>query len=809
MPQEITMMNAKWITGNAEVSVFFTDFASGRPEKAVLYASACGVYEAKLNGKAVSDDLLRPGWTNYRKRIQYQTYDVTDLIRNDNRIEITVAPGWWAGYLNGEGKNHHYGDQTAAYAELHIQYANGTQQIISTDETWSVTTGAILSSELYHGETIDLSAAPAASEKAEIYDLPYPADLVPQVGPSVRIHERLCAKELIITPKGEKVIDFGQNIAGFIELKIKGERGQKIVIRHAEMLDKDGNFYTVNLRTARATDTFVCSGNEDVFRPKFTFHGFRYIAVEGMEEIDLSAFTACAISSATEKTADFHCSNDLVNRLWENINWSMRDNFVDIPTDCPQRDERLGWTGDAAIFSNTAGQLYNTYGFFRKWLADLASEQSVRFGLPDTIPNILMPPETPSGGSAVWGDACTIVPWSQYWLYGDPAVLKQQYDSMKNWVEFMRRTETPDHLHKSGHQRGDWLAMDREEGKGMSGSTDPYLISTAFYAESTRILADSAAILGKTEDAEEYRDLYQKIVKGFQNEYITANGRVVSETQTALSLILCLGLAKPEHEAVMIQTLADNLIKHKNRITTGFIGTPYLVKALSKYGRHDLAGKLLLNEEYPGWLNEVKLGATTIWERWDSMHSDGTFDESGMNSFNHYSFGAVGSWMIEELAGIEAKEAGYKVISFHPHLTYGLTEVSAERKTPYGSAKCAWTCKDGMITVSVTVPEGTSAELILPEKEGVIRLEAGSYEYSYETETSTEPSRYTMDSTIGELAANPLFIEAVDQMMPGAGKNLTMDFLQNKTLGEMAGMMPGGASKAFEMILKKMNSEAK
>ena len=801
------LQDAKWISGSAEVPVFFKNFTCEKPVKATLFATACGVYEARINERPVSDDLLRPGWTNYRKRIQVQEYDVTDLITEHNQIEITVAPGWWAGYLNGEGKNHHYGDRVAAWAALRLTGVDGSERVIATDESWQYTTGAILSSELYHGEVIDYTTAPAEPQSVELYELPYPAELVPQVGASVRILERLSARKMIISPKGEKIFDFGQNLAGFVELSIKGKRGQKITIHHAEELDRNGNFYTANLRTARATDTFICSGGEDVFRPRFTFHGFRYITVEGLEELDLSAITACAISSDLKKTADFHCSSELVNQLWSNINWSMRDNFVDLPTDCPQRDERLGWTGDAAIFANTAGQLRDTYDFFRKWLLDLASEQSVRYGVPDTIPNILMPPETPSGGSAVWGDAATIVPWSQYWLYGNTTVLEAQYDSMKYWVEYIRRTETPEHLHKSGHQRGDWLAMDREEGKGMRGSTDPYLISTAFYAESTRILRDSAKILGKTEDYEEYAALYEGIVEGFRREFITATGRVVSETQTALSLILCLGLATPGQEKVIIETLANNVINHNNKITTGFIGTPYLVKALSKFGRHDLAGKLLLNEDYPGWLNEVKLGATTIWERWDSKHADGSFDESGMNSFNHYSFGAVGAWMIEELAGIEAKEAGYKVIAFHPHLTYGLTEVSASRETPYGTASCFWSCKGGKLRVAVTVPKNTTAELALPERDGVITLDSGEYVYEYATGTRLEPLKYTMDSTVAQLTENPAFVAGVERMMPGTGASLHMEFLQKKTLRELAAMIPERNAKAFQGILDEMNRE--
>lgn len=801
---------ARWIThtlpaGETACPVFFKEFIAKKMVKARLLSSACGVYEASINGKKVSTDLLAPGWTNYRKRIQYQTYYVTDLIEETNRIEITVAPGWYQGYLNCENKNCHYGDKVAAFAELHLWYADGTTEVIKTDESWFFTTGATQYAELYHGETINSGAVPVAPQGVIIYEAMDNSRLVSQQCEPVRITERLKPVALIHTPKGETVLDFGQNISGVVELRISGMPGQKITLRHAEVLDKEGNFYTENLRTARATDTFICKGGEEVFRPRFTFHGFRYVAVEGMDEVNPGDFTACAIHSDMEAAGTFSCSNELVNKLWSNISWSMRDNFVDIPTDCPQRDERLGWTGDAAVFASTAGQLRDTYLFFSKWLADLYSEQSREFGIPDTIPNILMPPGTPCGGSAVWGDSATIVPWSAYQLSGDKQILAQQYGSMKDWVEWIRRSETLDHLHKSGHQRGDWLAMDREEGIGNSGSTDRYLLSTVFYAHSTWILAQSAEILGYEADAKEYSELYEGIKEGFRAEYITANGRLVSETQTACALVLCMGLAKHEHEERIIQTLADNLAQHQNKLTTGFIGTPYLCQALSRFGRHDLAGKLLLNEEFPGWLNEVKLGATTIWERWDSKRSDGSFDESGMNSFNHYSFGAVGSWMIEQLAGIQLAKPGYKESILRPQFVQGLTEVSASRKTPYGPLSCGWKCKNRTITVDVTVPANTTATLWLPEKVDSISLGSGSYHYEYATDTRLEPLRYTMDTTIGKLAGNPLFLDEVEKLMPGASRNMHMEFLQKKTLGEMMAMMPSGTSYAFQGILNKLN----
>lgn len=802
---------AKWITHtlpNDETAcpVFVKRFDAERCVQARLYASACGIYEAAINGKAVSQDFFAPGWTNYRKRIQYQTYDVTSLLESGNALAITVAPGWYAGYLNGEGKNHHYGDKVAAFAELHLWYADGSKEIIATDESWQFTTGKTRYAELYHGETIDSAAAPLSLQNVVLFDGMESSRLIAQQCEPVRITERLKPIALIHTPKGETVLDFGQNLSGVVELTVDGLPGQKIILRHAEVLDKDGNFYTENLRTARATDTFICKGGEETFRPWFTCHGFRYICVEGLgSEPDLNSFTACAMHSDLEKTASFSCSSDLVNQLWSNINWGMRDNFVDIPTDCPQRDERLGWTGDAAVFCNTAGQLRDAYRFFSKWLADLASEQSREFGIPDTIPNILMPPGTPCGGSAVWGDSATIVPWTVYQLTGDKTILKQQYSSMKDWVEWMRHTETVDHLHKSGHQRGDWLALDREEGKGNRGYTDPYLISTAFYAHSTWILARSAEILSYDADAQEYNALYEGIKAGFQAEYITPTGRLVSETQTACALVLCLGLAKPEHEDRIIATLADNIARHQGKLTTGFIGTPYLCEALSRFGRHDLAGKLLLNEEFPGWLNEIKLGATTIWERWDSKRPDGSFDESGMNSFNHYSFGAIGQWMMEYLAGIQAAKPGYEEILLKPQFIQGITEVQASRKTPYGDLSCAWRCKNGIITVDVTIPANATAMLWLPEQEEMISLGSGSYHYEYPTETRLEPLRYTMDSTIAQLTENPMFVKMIEQAMPGTGGTLHMDFLQKKTLSEMLTMMPAGMDSLFAKILNQLN----
>lgn len=784
--------------------VFVKTFTSGDSVvKARLYASACGIYDASLNGIPVSENFFAPGWTNYRQRIQYQTYDITPLLGENNRLEITVAPGWYAGYLNGEGKKHFYGGRTAVWGEIHLWYGDGRHEVIPTDASWQVTTGAVQYAQFYHGETVDSTAVPREPVPAVPYSGMEGVALIAQQCEPVGIVEKIAPIALLHTPRGETVLDFGQNLSGVVEFSIEGMPGQRIVLRHGEVLDREGNFYTENFRTARATDTFICKGGEETFRPRFTYHGFRYVQVEGMGDgLELSRFAACVLRSRYAETATFTTSDPRVNRLWENIRWSMGDNFVDIPTDCPQRDERLGWTGDAAVFSGTACQLGDVTTFFTKWLGDLFTEQSRELGVPDVVPNIL----GPHGGTAVWGDSATIVPWNVYRYSGDKGILKKQYDSMKLWVDFLQSQEQGCHLRLNGFQRGDWLALDREEGKGNRGGTDAYLVASAFYAESTRILSESAEILGKNEDAEAYGKLYESIKKDFQREFITSTGRVTSQTQTAYALTLCFHLCREEHRERIARDLAKNVENHHNHLTTGFIGTPYLCRALTENGYHELAGKVFMGEDFPGWLREVKLGATTIWERWDSQHDDGTFDQSGMNSFNHYAFGAIGEWMLESLAGIQLGQAGYREIVLRPRFIRGMTRVQATRRTPYGKLECSWQCKGGEVAVEVSIPANTTATMYLPEREEPMPLGSGRYVYRYPTETCLEPQRYSMDATLGELMQNPLGMQLLEQAMPGAGQMLKMEFLQRKTLQELLTMSPPGAQTMYEGILKQLNA---
>lgn len=788
--------------------VFVKSFAisadRGPVVRARLYASACGIYAATLNGTGVGEDFFAPGWTNYHKRIQYQTYDITPLIQESNRLEITVAPGWYTGYLNGEGKSHFYGDKTALWGEIHLWYAHGAPEVIYTDIGWQVTTGAVRYAQLYHGETVDHTAVPKEPVAALAFEGMEKVRLIAQQCEPVGIVEKLAPRAILRTPKGETVLDFGQNLCGVVELMVEGVRGQRIVLRNAEVLDRAGNFYTENLRTARATDTFICKGGKEFFCPRFTCHGFRYVQIEGLEErIDLSSVRACVLRSKYATTAEFSCSDPRVNRLWENIRWSMGGNFVDIPTDCPQRDERLGWTGDAAVFSRTACQMGDVSLFFSKWLGDLFTEQSREWGVPDVVPNIL----GPHGGTAVWGDSAAMVPWNVYQASGDVTLLEKQYESIKMWVDYLHDQEQGCHLRLNGFQRGDWLALDREEGQGNRGSTDAYLVASAYYAECTRILAKSAEILRKPEDAQNYGQLYEEIKRDFRREFITETGRVTSQTQTAYALVLCFGLCREEHRERIARDLVQNVEKHRNHLTTGFIGTPYLCRALSENGYHELAGKIFMGEDFPGWLREVKLGATTIWERWDSMHDDGTFDTSGMNSFNHYAFGAIGEWMLESLVGIQAGKPGYGELVLRPNFIQGLTEVQGMRKTPYGTVKCAWRCRGGEIHVEVSIPPNTTATLFLPEREEPVTLGSGQYVYCYSTDTCLEPRRYSLDTTIGELRQNPLGVQLLEQAMPGAGQMLKMEFLQRKTLQELVSMSPPGAQALYEEILSRLNGQ--
>ncbi len=805
---DVNQWKANWISSNEHsengLPVYSKNIKITKSIKfARIYSTAKGIYDILINDKSIHDDFLRPGWTNYKKRHQYQTYDVTKYLKEDNLLEITVAQGWYVGTYGGNGLSNHYGDQVAATMELHIVYDDGSKDIIITDESWKCKESLITASDIYNGEVVDFTKEVDTHKSVDIEKVDTSIFISEESEP-VRIIETIDAVELIETPQGDKVIDFGQNMAGVVRFTATTEHGQIIKIRHAEVLDKHGNFYTDNLRSAKATEVYKCKKGTHTFCPRFTYHGFRYIAIEGLgNEIEINNFKALALSTDMRETSTFSCSNGLVNKLWSNIKWSMNGNFVDIPTDCPQRDERLGWTGDATAFVQTAGQLKDSYAFYSRWLKDVASEQTEEYGVPHVVPNIL----GDHGGAAVWSDSATIVPWTMYQLYGDSSILDAQYDSMKKWVETMRLSETELHLRQEGHQYGDWLALDKEEYSDRPmGATDPYLIASIFYAYSTKILYKTAEILGFEDDAINYQKLYHDIITGIRQEYITKTGRLVSETQTACALVLLFDIVEKKHVPIVKNTLIKNINSHGGHITTGFIGTPYICHALSKVGAGDVAGRLLLKDDFPSWLEEVKLGATTIWERWNSMLPDGSFDESGMNSFNHYAFGSIGSWMLERLAGIRPLEPGYKTSIIEPQFIDGITYVDASRETPYGKLSCMWQCKKNLITIDVTIPTNTKATAILPEKSEHLELGSGSYHFEYLTTTNLEPKRFTMDTKIRDILQFDKAKEILDKYVI-KGNEMLVNFLSDKTLNQLVSMNPEATSdEIYNELLDKLNN---
>lgn len=768
--------------------------------KARLYATAHGVYEVTLNGQSVGDYRMAPGWTSYHHRLQYQIYDVTKLLSENNKIEIVVGNGWYKGILGFYCQPDQYGTQVGAFAELHVEYKDGSKDVIATDESWSVKTGEIRYSEIYMGETIDTDTPGITEGKVVVKEFDRSV-LTAQENEPVRITEKIAGKKLIVTPKGERLVDFGQIVTGVVELHVKGKKGQKIIIRHAEVLDKDGNFYPETLRQAKSIDTFICNGEEQILRPHFTFHGFRYICVEGMDDFTADQFIACVTHSDMEKTGEFTCSNKKVNQLQSNITWSQRDNFLDIPTDCPQRDERLGWMGDAQVFSWTAAFNRNTALFYTKWMRDIAAESSLEKGVPHVVPDILH-----SYSSSAWSDAAVIIPWVVYQVYGDKGILEENWKCMYEWVDYIRNNCGENGLWQTGFQYGDWLALDKEESADRTGATDKYMIANAYYLYVTDLVRKTAEVLGKKKEAEEYTKLYAVTLDAFRKEYYTVTGRIVSETQTGATLSLYFNLAREKDKKRILNTLVTNIENHKNHLATGFVGTPYICHTLSENGAHEMAATLFMKEDYPSWLYAVNMGATTIWERWNSIRPDGTFDESGMNSLNHYAYGSVGDWMYRKIAGLSQLEPGYKRFQVKPMFVKGIEEWKTEFDSVYGRIVANTSCKNGKIHVHVEVPANTKAVIVLPEKEDIYEVGSGVYDYEYATKTSLAVERFSMDSTFGEIVAEPLAVGMFNQMVPGMLEGPMIQFAYGMTLSELLGAAPE-ARPIYEAVVNALNQQ--
>ena len=778
---------------------FFKKFTlAKRPVRARVYATALGVYELTLNGKRVGDAYDAPGWTSYTHTLQYQTYDVTALLEGENELSALVGRGWYAGYVGYFHQEHCYGDRAALCLDLYLDYADGTTQVISTGSDWGVTSSELLDSEFLKGERCDETRPAGEVHAVEV--VPFDKSvIVAQMDEPVRVTEVLPAKVFITTPKGERVIDFGQNMTGIVEFDYEGEKGQEVSVDHAEILDPEGNFYTANLRWATALDCYVLDGTRRTRRPRFTSHGFRYIKLTGFGEVSLSDFRALVLHSDLEKTASFTCENALVDRLQQNFVWGQRGNFFDIPTDCPQRDERLGWTADAQVFTRTAAFHYNCERFYRKWLQDLRNEQTPESGVPVTVPNVIPGNEK---GAAVWGDAATIMPWTLYTVYADKRILAEQYPSMKGWVDYIT-SRSENHLWQKDFQFGDWLALDRGEVKDNVGATDVYFIASAYYAYSAELVSKAAKVLGYEKDAADYQQLHDDIITAFRKEYVTETGRLVTETQTSYVLALALGLVPDRFRARELEGLVNNLHKYNDHLTTGFVGTPHLLHVLSENGRHDLAAKLFMNDDFPSWLYAVKKGATTVWERWNGIREDGSFYPPDMSSFNHYAYGSAGDWLYRRVVGINTVRAGYKNLLLRPRPVKEIGNFTCSYLTPCGSVSVAVTYENGKARFGIEIPVNATAVIDLPNGE---RYEVGSGSYSYEMPEETACVRVSdpLDKVlVGELFKDEEMSAAIKAVMAADDYAMAWAYGSDQTLKTLALKYPALEEKLRSYCKKK------
>jgi len=681
-------------------------------KRAVVYASALGLYELHINGKRVGRDYFAPGWTDYPTRVYYQTYDVTDLVRKGgNAIGAILADGWYAGYLGFGKKREHYGSEPRLFVQLEIEYADGSRQTVVTDGSWKAAYGPHIEADFLMGETYDARKEMEGWDAAGFDDSAWGAvavtDKAPgkvQSYPGVTVQKimQIKPKKLTEPEKGVYVFDMGQNFAGWVRLKVKGKVGTTVVLRFAEMLNPDGSIYTKNLREARCTDTYTLAGTgREIWEPRFTFHGFRYVELTGYPgKPSLDTIRGVVVHSNMPVVGSFECSNPMVNQLWRNIVWSQRGNFIEVPTDCPQRDERLGWTGDAQIFIRTATYNMDVGAFFTKWLVDLEDAQTAEGAFPDVAPHKV----AMGSGVPAWGDAGVICPWTIYEVYGDKRALEKHYESMKRWIAYLKKNSKD--LLRPAYGYGDWVSIESETPKDV--------IATAYFAYSTRLVSKTAAVLGKTEDARKYEALFEQIRDAFNKAYVTDDARIKGETQTCYLLGLYFDLLPQDKREQATRHLVEDLRKRDWHLSTGFVGLSYLLPTLTETGHLDIAYRLLNNDTFPSWGYSIKNGATTIWERWDGWTEEKGFHDPGMNSFNHYAFGSVGQWLFGTVAGIDTDGPGYKRVRIEPRPGGGFTYAKASYKSINGEIVSDWKTKAGEFMLNVTIPANTTATVYVP-----------------------------------------------------------------------------------------------
>jgi alpha-L-rhamnosidase len=709
---------------------FALDEGHGAVTAAALRTSALGVVEAWVNGIPSSDELLAPGWTSYEWRVRLIEHDVTTAVAQRTVIALRLGNGWYRGWLGFTGQRAVYGDERAGYAELEIRFADGHVQTVVSDTSWRAGTGAVRADDLYNGQTIDARIDDTSWRHPGFDDAGWDAvrevpfdrhALAPRTSPPVRRLVERPVERVWTSPSGRTLVDFGQNLVGFVRVRASGPAGTEIVLRHAEVLEHD-ELGTRPLRRAEATDRYVLSGGDDVFEPTLTFHGFRYVEITGWPgALDPAALTAVVVVSDIRAIGSFACSDPQLNRLHENVVWGMRGNFLSIPTDCPQRDERLGWTGDLAVFAATAAFLGDVESFLADWLADAELERRAtpEGTVPVVVPNVMKYLDTgfpEPGATAVWGDAAVWVPWALWQAYGHEQTLRDAYPLMTAHTRSVAEALSPNGLWDTGFQFGDWLDPDAPPDDPGRSKAPAEIVATASAFRTATVMAEAAEVLGEEADAAEFAALRDRIGAAFRAHYVE-RGRIRSDSATVYALAIVFGILEPENRQEAGDRLADLVRTAGHRISTGFVGTPFVCDALTTTGHLDDAYALLLQREAPSWLYAVTMGATTIWERWDSMLPDGSINPGEMTSFNHYAFGAVADWMHRTVAGLAPLEPGYRRILVAPQPGGGLTWAEAALDTPHGRAAVRWDEDAAGLRVRVEVPDGAEAVLRLPGRE--------------------------------------------------------------------------------------------
>ena len=730
----------QWISPEKETSsaILRKRFSITQSGEARLYLCGLGVYECYINGEKAGEEFLAPGYHSYDFHLQAQTYDVTKLLRQgENEISIWLGEGWFKGRLGFDGGyTDLYGNRLYAIGELDIWTEEGRTCAVCTDETWETCPSPIVFNNIYDGEIYDARREEAAPEGGVLLEEPLGCGpLCDRVGLPVQKKESFGVEELIYTPKGDVVLDFGQNLTGWVEFDWDAPKGSSITLTAGEIL-QNGEFYHENLRTAKTEFTYISAGKRAHVRPHFTFYGFRYMKVDCPLEIKAEQFTAYHLRSDIDQIGEIETGNAKVNQLFSNALWGMKDNFLDVPTDCPQRDERLGWTGDAQAISETA--CYSLYmpAFYRKYLWDMRAEQSI---LDGAVPNVV--PRLKKGmvseyGACPWADAGVIIPWNTYLHYGNAALLAETYPGMKSWVDYQRKQEEAQggpHLIKGGFHFADWLALDHEDPSPF-GATDPLYIASAYYYRCAEIVSRCAEALGYNEAAE-YGRLAKEIRQAIRDKYFDEEGLCVCRTQTGSALAIQFGLSRNMKEEG--KRLEQRIRENDGHLNTGFVGTPILCQALTKSGHFSTAVDLLLNEEYPGWLYSVNLGATTIWERWNSVLPDGTINPEGMNSLNHYTYGSIEAWMFADVCGLRPIKPGFREAEIAPCPDPRLGYVKGKLKTAAGTFESGWEYRGTQVSYRISVPFGASARIVLPGEEPVT-VEAGSYIFEREVRQEEE-----------------------------------------------------------------------